>query len=303
MRAELLAPRYWLTWVGLGFLRAIEKLPHPLIMAIGRVMGGAARHVPLGFAEVARRNIQLCLPELSPDAREQLIKRHFQRLGMALCESAMTWWSPDERIRKLSRVEGLEHLQAALAGGRGAILLTAHFTTLEIGARIMNAAMPINALYRPPKNKLLAHVAHRARDKRARRAIPRDDIRGMVRALKANEVVWYAPDQSYRRKGAEMVPFFGVPAATNTFTSRLAKMTGAAVLLFSHERLPGDAGYRIAIHPALENFPTDDAIADTLRFNHFIESEVRRLPEQYWWIHKRFKGLSADYPNYYLQKA
>lgn len=241
--------------------------------------------------------MELCLPQLPTQERERLIDRHFEALGMALCESAMTWWSPTERIRGLSRVEGLENLDAALAAGKGLILLTAHFTTLEIGASIINTARPINVLYRPPKNELLAYVAHKRRDQRARKAILRDDIRSMIRALKANEIVWYAPDQSYRKKGAEMVPFFGVPAATNTFTTRLAQMTGATVLFFSHERLPDAQGYRVVVHPPVEGFPGGDAVADTLRFHQFIESEVRRIPEQYWWIHRRFKGLTDDYPD------
>jgi KDO2-lipid IV(A) lauroyltransferase len=154
-------------------------------------------------------------------------------------------------------------------------------------------------LYRPLKNKLLAAVSNASRDHHARRAIQRDDVRTMIRALKDNEIVWYAPDQSYRKKGAQMVPFFGIPAASNTFTSRLAELTGATVMFFSHERLPDAKGYRVAIHPPLENFPSGDARADTERFHHFIEDEVRRIPEQFWWIHRRFKGLSEDYPDYY----
>src|SRR5690606_20293866 len=134
-------------------------------------------------------------------------------------------------------------------------------------------------------------------------AIRRDDVRTMIRVLKDNEIVWYAPDQSYRKKGAEMVRFFGIPAASNTSTSRLARITGAAVMMFSHERLPRSQGYRIVIHPPLENFPSEDPVADTERFHQFIESEVRRNPEQFWWIHRRFKGLSADYPDYYSRSA
>lgn len=301
--AALYAPQYWPTWLGLGFLRLFEALPYPAMMSAGRLLGRIARRLPVRYEHIARRNMQLCLPQLSAGERDELIGRHFEALGMCLCESAMTWWSSDERIRALAHIEGTHHLAAALAAGRGAIVLTAHFTTLEIGARILNTAVPINVLYRAPRNRLLAAIANASRGRQARRAIQRDDVRTMIRALKDNEIVWYAPDQSFRSKGAQMVPFFGVPAATNTFTSRLAKLTGAAVLLYSHERLPDGSGYRVAIHPALTNFPGSDAVADTERFNHFIEDEVRRNPEQYWWIHRRFKGLSADYPDYYAARA
>jgi Kdo2-lipid IVA lauroyltransferase/acyltransferase len=297
------ALRYWPSWLAVGALRAIERLPYPRLVQVGRILGRLARHLPLHWGAVARINMRLCLPQLSDAERENLLKLHFQALGIAICESAMSWWSSDARIAELSRVEGVAHLEAALAAGRGAIILTAHFTTLEIGARILNTAFPINVLYRPPKNALLAYIANTNRSSYKRRAgfstIERDDIRGMVRALRRNESVWYAPDQSFRNKGAQMVPFFGIPAATNVATSRLAELTGAAVLLYSHERLPNDAGYRVVISPALVDYPGESTQADALRFNHFIEAEVRRIPAQYWWIHRRFKGLTPDYPNYY----
>jgi Kdo2-lipid IVA lauroyltransferase/acyltransferase len=300
---RLFAPRYWLTWLAVGLLRVFERLSYPHLVQAGRTLGRIGRRLPLHYIPVARANMRLCLPELTDAERERLLDRHFEALGISLCESAMSWWSGDQRIRKLSRVEGVEHLEQALAAGRGAIILTAHFTTLEIGARILNAAFPINVLYRPPKNPLLAYIAGTNRNtyKRSEKlgTIERDDIRGMVRALRRNEAVWYAPDQSFRNKGAEMVPFFGIPAATNVATSRLAQLTGAAVLLYSHERLPGAKGYRVAISAPLTDYPGGSAQADALRFNHFIEAEVRRIPEQYWWIHRRFKGLTRDYPNYY----
>jgi KDO2-lipid IV(A) lauroyltransferase len=300
---RFLAPRYWLTWIAIGLLRVIERLSYPRLLQAGRTLGRIGRRLPVHYIPVARANMRLCLPELSDPERERLLDRHFEALGMSLCESAMTWWSSDERIVKLSSVEGVAHLEQALARGRGAIILTAHFTTLEIGARILNSAFPINVLYRPPKNPLLAYIAnsHRESYKRGEKyaTIERDDIRGMVRALRRNESVWYAPDQAFRNKGAEMVPFFGIPAATNVATSRLAELTGAVVLLYSHERLPHAKGYRVAISAPLEGYPGASAQEDALRFNHFIEAEVRRIPEQYWWIHRRFKGLSSDYPNYY----
>jgi KDO2-lipid IV(A) lauroyltransferase len=284
-------------------LRVFERLPYALLTRAGKILGRFAYRLPLNYVEVARCNLRLCLPQLSEEERAKLLVKHFDQLGITVCESAMTWWSSDARVMSHASVEGLEHLQQALARGRGVILLTAHFTTLEIGARILNCVVPLTVLYRPPKNPVLAHVANQHRARRAGRAIHPDNVRAMVRALKDNQCVWYAPDQSYRKKGAEMVRFFGVPAATHVATSRLAKLTGAAVLFYSHERLANGRGYRVAIHPALEQYPSDCPIADTERYNHFIESEALRIPEQYWWIHRRFKGLTPDYPNYYGKAA
>jgi len=302
MQQELLMPRHWASWAGLGCLRLFEILPYPAMLVVGRMLGKLARHLPLKYVHIARRNMELCLPSLSTAQREELIDKHFASLGIGLCESAMCWWSSDERIRSLSHVSGGEHLDEALKRGRGVILLTAHFTTLEISARIMNANRPISALYRPLKNPVLAAASDRNRTMRARNAIRHNDIRMMIRALKNNEIVWYAPDQSFRKKGAQMVRFFGIPVATNTGTSRLAQMTGATILYFSHERLPNGAGYRVVVHPPLPDVPSDDAVADTECFNHFIEGQIARNPEQYWWIHRRFKGLAADYPDYYVRR-
>ncbi len=303
MPLHLYGPRYWPTWLGLGLLRLIQLLPHGLLLGVGRVIGRLVQHLPLRYAQVARCNLQLCLPELSGSQREHVLNEHFEALGMGLCESALTWWGSDAEITRLSRVVGLEHLRRALDQGRGVILLTAHFTTLEIGARVLNTQVPLTAMHKPPKNALLAHFFERHRGRHALRVFSRDNVRGMVRALRDNACVWYAPDQSYRRKGAQMIHFFGVPAATNVFTSRLAAMTGAAVLFVAHERLAGDDGYCVTLHPAPAGYPGDSATQDAEQFHRFVESEVRRIPAQYWWIHRRFKGLTPDYPNYYGNAA
>jgi len=303
MRPQLLAPRYWLTWVGLGLLRLVAFLPYGAIVRVGRGLGVVLRHLALGFMRTARRNLELCLPELTAEARERLLKEHFASLGVALLEIPFAWWVPPRRLAKLVRVEGGEHLQAALARGHGAIVLTAHFTSMEMGGRALVSVAPTAFLYRPPKNEVVAYAFARFRTAYGGRGIPRDDIRAFISALKQNECVWYAPDQSYRKKGAEMVPLFGIPAASNTLTSRLARMTGAPVLPYFFRRLPGAEGYVGVIHPPLENFPSDCAVTDTARFYHMIEAQVRLVPEQYLWIHRRFKGLSTDYPDYYRRQA
>lgn len=296
---ELLHPRYWLTWLALGSLRVLEPLPYRVLMALGGAIGSVLSILPLGFVSIARRNLELCFPEKSAAEREAILRAHFRSLAKGLFETAMSWWSSDARILKLVTLEGEEHLNAALARGKGAILLSAHFTTLEIGGRCLTARAPTNIMYRPTRNRVLERFLARNRSHHAKRAIPRDDIRTLVAALRDNEKVWYAPDQAYRKKGAQMVPFFGIPAATNTATSRLARMTGAAVLPYFVERLPRDKGYRMTIMPALENFPSDDPAVDAQRFNALIEAHVRKVPEQYLWIHRRFKGMTSDYPDYY----
>ena len=300
---QSMSPRYWPSWIGIGILRIVEFLPYRSIMVVGQGLGFLARGLVPKYRRIARRNLELCFPALTKQQRDKLLRQQFSALGRAVCESAMSWWSSAERIRRLSSIEGLEHLDLAQAHGHGVILLTAHFTTLEISARILCAARPVCILYKPVRSPVLAAVSNRARARLAGSAVRYDDIRSMISALRSNEIVWYAPDQSFRKKGAQMVPFFGIPAASNVHTSRLAELTGATVLYMSHERLPHARGYRLAIHPPFAHFPSGDAVVDVGQLHRCIEEDATRIPDQYWWIHRRFKGLSADYPNYYANPA
>lgn len=299
--ARLYAPWYWPTWLALGLLRGLARLSYPTLLGIGAALGGALWHLPLPQKRVVRRNIALCLPELDAAARERLARQHFREAGITLGETALAWFAPPERLLSMVRFEGLEELDRLQASGRGAILLAAHFTTLELGARFVTAARPVHAVYKPSQNALLEEAFRRYRGAVSAGMVASDDIRGMVRVLKAGGAVWYAPDQAFRGKGARMVPFFGTPAATNTATSRLARMTGAAVLPYFVERLPGEAGHVVRIGAPLEDFPGADEVEDTLRHHCLIEAEARRLPAQYLWLHKRFKGLAPDHPDHYAR--
>jgi KDO2-lipid IV(A) lauroyltransferase len=301
MRLKFLRPRYWPTCVGLSLMRVVELLPVSLQSWVGAGFGLLIRHLPLAYIRIARRNIELCLPNLSATERERLLDRHCRSLGLALCETAMTWWSKDARVNGLADVEGLEHLQAALELGHGAILLGGHFTTLELTTRMLGTVVPLNIIFRPSKNALLTDIMYRNFCRHGK-PIAYDDIRSMIRALKNNEPVWYAADQCYRNKGAAMVNFFGIPAATNTATSRLARITGARVMTYFPERL-ATGRYRVVISAPLENFPGPDPLEDTQRLNALLEQQILKAPEQYLWVHRRFKGLSADYPNYYGRDA
>ncbi|MEZ5498682.1 MAG: LpxL/LpxP family Kdo(2)-lipid IV(A) lauroyl/palmitoleoyl acyltransferase [Steroidobacteraceae bacterium] len=299
MKLRLLGPRYWPTWLAMLVLFVIAWLPFRLQLFLGRACGRLLRHLPLRSRRVAAINIDLCLPALDPAQRRRLLREHFENLGIALCETAVAWWRSDSTITARSTLEGGQHLRAAAARGQGAIVLAAHFTTLEIGARILASHLPIHVVYRPSRNALLNAFLQWRRGSQTLGAIKRDDIRSVIRALKQGKPVWYAPDQSFRWKGAAMVPLFGVPAPTNLATSRLAAMTGAAVLPYFVERLPGAGGYRAVIHAPLQDFPCDDPLHDARRMHELIESEVRRMPAQYLWVHRRFKQLDATAPDRY----
>lgn len=295
---RLLAPRHWPTWLGLGLMRLAAALPHPLQLGMGRVFGVILWALPLPQRRIARTNLGLCFPELSEAERARLLRRHMLSLGISIVELAMSWWASDRRLRGLARIEGLEHLERALARGRGVLLLSAHFTTLEIGGRLLSLELPFAVMYRDQKNRLFDAVMLRGRERNFARAIHRNDVRGLLRALKDNLPVWYAPDQNYVGPQGVFAPFFGIPAATNSATARLARTSGAPVVPFFPERLPGGR-YRLHILPALETFPSDDVVKDTARVNRIIEQQVRRTPEQYFWVHRRFKNRPAGEPRYY----
>lgn len=294
------ALRYWPTWLGLGAMRLIAALPMTWQVAVGERVGRLLGKLSRRRRHIARVNLGLCFPEMPPQSREALLEAHFASLGIGFFETAMAWWAPDDKLRGLARVTGMEHLDGALAMGKGVILMTGHFTMLELAARFITWYQPFQAIYRPHKNALYEAVMRRERERQSRLPpLTRDDIRGMLRGLKRGRAVWYAPDQNYGTRNAVFVPFFGVPALTITATSRLARMSGAAVVPYFPRRLPGTSGYQVTILPALANFPSDDPAADALRINQLIEEYVRQAPEQYLWVHRRFKTRPPGCPSVY----
>ncbi|MDH5376735.1 MAG: LpxL/LpxP family Kdo(2)-lipid IV(A) lauroyl/palmitoleoyl acyltransferase [Gammaproteobacteria bacterium] len=296
---SIYGPRYWHIWLAVGLLRLVTLLPHRLRLTVGRLLGKLFFQLAKSRRRVAEVNIRLCMPNLNQQERDQLVKQHIESVGIGLIETGMCWWSSHQELIKLTQFNGLEHLRDALKAGNGAILLAAHFTTLELGLRLLTALQefPINSVYQVHKNPLLEKLFFENRGKNTG-LIPQNEIRQMIKLLKANKVVWYAPDQGYEGKYSELVPFFGVPANSNTATSRLAKLTGAVVLPFFERRLD-DGTYALDILPPIESFPSDDPILDTERFHHLIEAEARRVPEQYLWVHRRFKRRPPEYPDVY----
>ncbi len=301
-RAYFLHPRFWPLWLGLGLLWLIAQLPYTVLLRLGRCLGGVMYRLASSRRKIAARNLELCFPQMPAAEREALLKENFASTGITFFEMAIAWWWPAERLRRLGTIEGLEHLRQAEADGQGVILMALHFTTLEMGGGLLGMAQNMYGMYRPHKNPLFDYVQRRGREQRLLGVIGRDDVRGMLKLLRAGGVVWYAPDQDYGAQRSVFVPLFGVPAATVTATSKFARMGRAQVIPFTQQRLPDGQGYRLVIHPPLADFPTDSEEADCLRVNQWIEQAISACPEQYLWAHRRFKTRPEGEPKLYKKK-
>ena len=288
--SKRLLPRYWAAWSSLIGLRLLSLLPYGLLVAVGRLLGRILYRVSPDRREIARVNLRLCFPQMPDHERERLLRANFESLGIAVCETAMAFFWSDRRLAPLSQIEGLEYLQQALARGKGVILLTCHMTHLEVSGHLLALHQTISLMYREHKNPLMDQAIRESRAARAHDTVERNDVRTMIRELRRGHAVWYAPDQNYGgTTQVVFVPFFGVPALTVTTTARLAQMTGAMVVPFFPVRLHDGSGYRIRLFPALGDFPTGDEVSDTLRINQMVEQAILEAPEQYLWVHRRFK--------------
>lgn len=275
----------------------LARLPWPVQRGLGRGLGALLRVAAGTRRRAAARNLQVCFPELDAEARARLLREHFAALGIGLFEFARAWWGSVAPMRRTARIVGLENLEAARAGGRGVLLVSGHFTTLEICGRLLCDHVPLAGMYRLHDAPAMEWAVKRGRLRYASAMFTKDELRASVRHLKQGGLLWYAPDQDMQGKDTVFAPFFGVPASTITATHQLARLTGAAVVPFFHRRQGGR--YLLRIAPALADFPSDDPVADTARVNAAIEAMVREAPAQYLWVHRRFKrrppGAAAIY--------
>ncbi|MEG5265607.1 lipid A biosynthesis lauroyl acyltransferase [Pseudomonas sp. JDS28PS106] len=300
-QARFLHPRFWLLWLGLGLLWLIVQLPFRVLLMIGRGLGAVMYRVATDRKHIAARNLELCFPHLTQAQRTALLKENFASTGIAFFEMAMSWWWSRRRLEKLAHVEGLEHLRNAQQKGEGVILMAIHFTTLEIGAALLGQKHTIDGMYREHRNPLFDFVQRRGRERHNldSLAVEREDVRGMLKLLRAGRAIWYAPDQDYGAKQSIFVPLFGISAATVTATSKFAKLGRAQVVPFTQERLANGTGYRLVIHPPLQDFPGESDEADCLRINQWVEQAITECPSQYLWAHRRFKSRPEGEPGLY----
>lgn len=287
-------------WLGLGFLRLISVLPLRLHQYTGNVLGLLIYYLLPAQRRITQTNIRLCFPHLSRKEQHRLARASQQAVAIALFDSALSWWGSDTRLRKFYRAEGMEHLHAAQKAGKGVLLLGGHYTTLEIGGRLLALEnIEAHPTYRPAHNKLFEAVMSFSRKKLFPGLLPSKDMRRIIRVLKQNGICWYAPDQDFGHEGTVFAPFMGVPAASLTITARLARISGSPVVPLSSYRLPGGQGYVLKIKPALKDFPSADDLADATRINRIIADNVNDAPEQYLWLHRRFKTRPPGEPQLY----
>ncbi|MCL2635890.1 MAG: lysophospholipid acyltransferase family protein [Betaproteobacteria bacterium] len=284
-----------------ALLWLLHFLPLPLLAVIGRGLGRLLMLFGRKRRAIVALNLAWCFPELDEAARRDLARRHFTGLGRSLLERGIFWWSSRRRLEKLIRVEGEHHVREALAAGRPVILLAPHFLGLEAGG--VAAAMRYDgvSIYAAQRNPVFNHLLLRGRHRFGDQQLlsRQDGARATVKAMKSGRPFYYLPDLNARRREAVFVPFFGIPAATITGLPRLARAAGAAVVPFVTRMLPGGAGYRVEIGEAWTDYPTDDVLADTARMNAWLEGVIRTMPEQYYWVHRRFKTRPAGEPRPY----
>jgi KDO2-lipid IV(A) lauroyltransferase len=289
-KLSFLFPKYWFTWLAVIILYSISWLPYKLQLILGRLIGKLLYCIGSSRKKVALKNLELCFPEMSTEKRLHMLKRNFENTGIALLETGMGWWWPNWRVKRKITFQGLEHLEKARQEGKGVLLLTMHYLSVEISCRALGYGQPMVVFYRPHNNQLMEFFQFRGRGRSNKYMLGKRDVKGLMKALKDGESCVYLPDQDYGRNRSLFVPFFNVKdAATTTGTLLFARQKNAVSIMLTPTRNEDGSGYTIEFSPVLANFPTGDDEQDLIRVNQELEKEIMKKPEQYMWLHRRFK--------------
>ncbi len=287
---SMLHPRFWLLWFGLAVAYLLSWLPYRMLMALGRFLGRLMLKLLKSRRKVALRNLELCFPEKTAAEHQQLLLANFEHTGCAAIETIIAWWWPDWRYQKLAHFKGYEHIQTELAKGKGVLLLASHMLHLETACRTFGFTHPSVGFYRPHNNPVMEYFMYHGRSRSNKYMIGKRDVKGLIHALNSGEVCFYLPDQDYGPNRAVFVPFFAVAeTASTTGTLLFANAANCSVVPIYTSSMPNGGGYLVEALPALDNFPSGDDAADVRRVNQWVEQAVLRHPEQYMWLHRRFK--------------
>jgi KDO2-lipid IV(A) lauroyltransferase len=288
-----------LTRLAIGVFWLLHFLPLAVLARIGAVAGLAFMAFGRERREVARTNLALCFPGWDKARREAVLRAHFRALGRSFFEAGIVWWGSEERIRRIVRIEAEEH--ARVQGERRIILLVPHFVGIEMEGLRMSMECKGMAVYSHQKNRVFDEFLVRVRSRfpGTRMVARQEGVKTLLRGFKDGLLLQLSPDLDLGPRDAIFVPFFGVQAATVTALSRFARLADAVIVPMVVRQLPGGEGYVLRMHPAWENYPGESVEADTRRMNAFIEEQVLEMPEQYYWVHKRFKTRPEGEPRIY----
>lgn len=297
---ETFKPKYWPAWALLGILRFITLMPYVVQIQIGKLLGLVLYTFARDRRTVTETNLRLCFPNLNEEELAELTKKTIISNGIGLIETAMGLWTDPKKLEHMTRFEGLEHWSSAVQQGKGVILIGGHFTTLDLAGSLLSLYVDVDPMYRKANNPVFEWAIKTNRGKHFKHLIERSDIRRTLKTLREGRTLWYAPDQNYGAKHSVFAPFFGIEASTITATTRFAKLNDSPLILFSHFRNEDGSGYTLKFSPVIEAFPSGDERNDAMRINKMIEDEIRQQPDQYMWVHRRFKtrpeGEAALYP-------
>jgi KDO2-lipid IV(A) lauroyltransferase len=287
-RLKLYDIRVWPTWLLVVLAWLIARLPLAMIAGLARVLGALAYRFGRSRREVTRTNLTLCFPEMNEDERERLARDSFTHTAMGLLESTTVWLNPGKDLASRTRIHDQSRLDAARQEGRGVILLGGHFSALDVMGPGLKS-LDLDVIYRENKNPVWEWLQVRGRSRYFGAVLERSDARSILRRLKQGRVIWYAADQDYGRKRSVFAPFFGIPTASITATAKLAALTQAPVLLGSNFRDLSTLTWNAWVDEPLADFPTGKDVTDATAINRAIEAAILRHPEQYLWMHRRFK--------------
>lgn len=285
--------------MGIGLLWLLVRLPHRLLLTLGKLLGYLLYCMAGQRRRIAGTNIRLCFPELSPGERKKLVRQTFLSYGVTVLETALAWLRGAAHLQSYADIKGVEHIRNARAQGKGVLIIGAHFSTIDISGALVSSVLEMDVIYRSSGNPVFNRLIRKGRGRSFGAVIDKQDTRSIIRGLRDGHAIWYAADQNYSRQHSVFAPFFGIPAATIRGTSRLVNITGAVAVFCSHFRLDGGRRYLVEFSPVLENFPGEDEVADATRINRLIEDKIRIYPDQYLWLHRRFKTRPEGEASFY----